>query len=56
VKPLKKDLALEAPVTKDEVLQHAEEYRRYALKMPSDPYRRRWKIIADALEAMAGKM
>jgi hypothetical protein len=46
----------EARVTKNEVLQYAEEYRRYARTMPTDPYRRRWTVIADALEVLAQKM
>jgi hypothetical protein len=39
-----------APVTREEVAKLAKEYKHYYDKMPTDPYRRRWEIIAKALD------
>lgn len=37
-------------VTREEAVRLAKEYKNYADKMPTDPYRRRWEIISAALD------
>lgn len=38
------------PVTREEAAKLAKEYKNYADKMPTDAYRRRWQVIAAALD------
>jgi len=40
----------------EEVLQIAREFMNYSLKMPNDPYARRWRLAGLAMIAYANSM